>query len=398
MFTTHLESFDEVIEEAKKSHHVINKELKKLNKIVINYIKTNKLLLSNIDMLLKVDTNINNFIIYGKNILIHANRLANELAKHTIYIKLYTNVKNMDFNISLNGLSYIQLYNLGESIKSISPIKNDLLLYPPELELINVYHKLYSPVYFDDWDLLDVNRKKLETLLFTRKNIIGGKIKNKNKFNNRFILNWLKNKENIILIGQNAINIISGNNIYYNKVQIITDIKINALIPIIDKLVQKNTGYKVTHKSSYINLYSEFRLIKTTVSISININGKKKNIYIMDIYNSTTFELVPYYTYKDINIGFHNVLKMYLLLDLYNTIMISKGKSNNIIKLIANNSINNIKRINELKNFTYKEESYMGVHIDIYKIKKKIGTDNIYYPYVPESYRYKNGKYRVIEN
>ena len=53
MFTQYIETFDKVIEEAKKSEHIIQSSYFPIYKAIEDYVRDNKLILSNVETLIK---------------------------------------------------------------------------------------------------------------------------------------------------------------------------------------------------------------------------------------------------------------------------------------------------------------------------------------------------------
>lgn len=130
---------------------------------------------------------------------------------------------------------------------------------------------------------------------------------------------------------------------------------------------------------------------------TISIKSENKHIYILDIFNNAQYDLVPFTTYNNFQLGYPNVIKMFLLIDIrFSRIMY-------ILKIIndktLSNSISNIysyfMNIDKIDVSKFNEE-YLGTVSDYSKYKKKLGLGNIYFPYSPEQYRYQNGEYRKI--
>lgn len=198
MFEEYLDKFDEILIKAKQSKHVRNDEMDSIYKIIEEYIVKNKLIVSNSRLLADIEENkVKSYVIYGSDIFIHANNLANEISKITIHVFLFTNIKNQDFTVMVNGINTIQFYNISKKLNSLFlPVKkNKFLIYPPEFELLEIYYKLYSPLYFKDWEELEIIKNSIEKQFIDRKKIIGGLTINKKlNFDTSIIFNWLKGK------------------------------------------------------------------------------------------------------------------------------------------------------------------------------------------------------------
>jgi hypothetical protein len=135
-------------------------------------------------------------------------------------------------------------------------------------------------------------------------------------------------------------------------------------------------------------------LQKTVVSVTIN----NKTIHLMDIFNSAQYELIPYTTYDNINIGFPNVIRMFMLIDMwFLRILYSMSLINdNTLKYSINNIFKNLEKVEDIDDTKFSRELYLGIYVDLMRYKKKISVDNVFYPYNPEQHRYQKGNYRVI--
>jgi hypothetical protein len=412
MFGHYLETFDDVICEAKKSKHVVREEYFPIYAAVEDYVKKNNLILSNVETLIEQKKNIcRTYIIYGDNIFKHANNITNTIAKITIYVLMYTNVKNEDFSITMNGSMFIQLYNIQNKMRHvISPVEiKGLLMYPPEFELIDIYHKLYSPNHADKWDQLVLFEKEVRAQMYNRKKIIGGYYNKKKhqdsqntkgkQMDNKIILDWLKGRCDYVLVGVNAVNILNGLKMYCQKVQVITDTHIEKFVKELGNLIFQYTGYHISHKQHNANIYVEPRLQKTIVSVTIP-NGKlgPKTIHILDIFNSAHYELVPYTTYDKLNIGYPNVLRMFILIDVWfiRILFALKLINQQILKQSINTVFDNLENVENVSVDKFSSETYLGKFSDLVLYKKKNSSHNVFYPYNPEQYRYQKGNYRTI--
>ena len=397
MFKPFLEKLDGVLLEAKKSSHVRSEEMELIFKKINDYIEKNKLILSNPYLLAGIEENpIKTYVLYGSDIFIHANNIANEIAKITIHVFLFTNVKNQDFTIKVNGMDIVQLYNISKKLKNlVLPIeKNNLLLYPPEFDLMEIYYKLYSPLFSKDWPELENIKNIIEAQFISRKEILGGLIvKKEKKFDNSIIFNWLKNRTDYIIIGINAIELLNDSRNYNKKVQIITSTNIDVIVKEIKSYIFQSTGLYINVNTNNLLVPFDLRLNKSTISIKLDNN----RIYVLDIFNNAQYDLVPFTTYNGFQLGYPNVLKMFLLIDIrFSRVM-------HILNVINSTQLNKsisilfdyLTRINKLDNKKFIEE-YLGVISDYSKYKKKLGLGNIYFPYSPEQYRYQNGEYRKI--
>lgn len=388
MFAKSIEHIDEILDDAKKSPLIENNERIRLYNTVIDYVKEHNLIISNHLLYLdKKDMN-SVIIIYGPDILRHANDIANILSGITIYIKLFTTVKSMDFNLSVYGMPFIQLYGVHTKIyPNIFPIVMDgLNVYPPELELINVYNKLYLPEYSDKWDCLLEAEYKLFNIIKDRGGIIGGKPKQ--SYN---LLEIIKKRDDYVLIG-NVVLDVFRNGYGSGKVHIITNSDLKLISNELCNTIYKQTGKKHIFKIENVGFPGIPRLSRS------NIKSDGKIVCV--IYNPASYELIPYTVYKNTKIAHVSVICMYMLLDawhlreVYSAGTLDKKTMDNIMS----NLFKTYTAIRDIPIEMYTQELYFGQYSNIinYRIKQK--KDNEFPPYIPEKYKLNSGNYRIIRH
>lgn len=389
MFSSCIKNINSLYDKARSSKHVIYDDFFVLYEIIDNYVKENNIIVSNKELLAGEEKKgISSYILYSSNIFAHANKLSNILSEHTIYVKLFTNVKNEDFIIIVNNYRLIQLYNITKKLELIiNPLViNEFLIYPPEFELMQIYHDLYNPSKASEWEKTQELEIKIYEKFIKRKTIIGGKKKVKQLYP-KHILNWLMNKKNCILIGINGINLINSTENYKSQFQIIAN---EVFIQEFSTFIFQITG-RETNVKKYSNLIQNDKLL---VKHSIYIKFPQGNLKIMNVWNSIEYELVPYKTIKNIRVGSNNVILRFLLVNIWNTRILdflNKKKSTSLLNEIINYV--NLIRGEKIKLNKY---SYMGTYIDPIREKQKKSITNTFYPYVPKKYKLKHGKYRDV--
>lgn len=402
MFNQFLTEVDDIITDAKQSEHVIQKQFFPIYEVIENYVRRNGLIVSNVETLAKKEKTVfSTYIIYGDFIFKHANNLSNEIAKINIFTLLYTNIKNEDFSITVDGNRLIQLFNIHKKlIPTIIPVQiGNMNLYPPEFELIEIYHKLYLPNYAENWDKLKDWESHIKTQLSDRRQIIGGGEqkwkKSKNIIDNTIILNWIKGRIDCILIGINAVNILLDDDRFCQKVQIITCCSIEKILNEFNNLIFQYFSLRSHHKTRSVNISTEPRLRKTVVSVTLK---NQKTIHLLDIFNAAEYELVPYTTYANLDIGYKNVLRMYFLIDLWflRTLKVLNFIDDNNLKKSIGIIFNYLEKINKIPDDRYSREVYLGTYSDLVRYKQKVGTQNVFFPYSPEQHRYLKGTYRSV--
>jgi len=130
--------------------------------------------------------------------------------------------------------------------------------------------------------------------------------------------------------------------------------------------------------------------------VSIVLNNK--SICLLDVFNSAQYELVPYTVYKDMNIGYPNVLNMFMLIDMWFLRFLSTINIINVATLnqYISTTFNNLADIDKIKLSRYSKEQYLGTYVNLLRYKHKKSLNNDYFPYNPEQHRYQKGQYRII--
>lgn len=375
MFNDFLNNLPQLITEAKQSKYV-QEDKKEIFNFIYDYIKKNNLIVSNIHMF--SNTKPNNLILYGHNILFHANNLANEISKINIYTKLYTIIKNEEFSITLEGTLILYFYNIkGEEFKYVNFVKlNNITFTSPYFEAIEIYNVLYNPSKFHLWESyieLEKDYKK-----YILKNTID--YKEKKKTVDEKITELLNKRNDYILIGKCAIDVLN-------------DKKICSVIQIISNFKTVNELSKILkcHIMEYNNiLKTESRLTKYI--LYKNKDGKKESVMI--IYNNLDYEMIPFTIYKNFHIAYLDVIACHLFIDIFNS-RVYKDKK--IINTITQESLWIYKLLDTVKPERYYRDKYLGVNYSRESYKKSLGKESNYFPYIPEQYRYLKGNYRVIQ-
>jgi hypothetical protein len=156
-------------------------QYKKIFNVVEEYVIKNNLLVCNLYKISNIDNNIDSlfdyyYVIYCEICLIHANNIINNIYEHIkknitnetdefdIYnadnpstsikfLNLKTLTKNEEFSIEYNNRTIVKLYTLQkygkeEKIRVINAVVpytiNNINYIPPEIEIIDVYQKIYN--------------------------------------------------------------------------------------------------------------------------------------------------------------------------------------------------------------------------------------------------------------
>jgi len=308
-----------------------------------------------------------------------ASLLANVIHEHMgKYVQMRSIIPLEEYEIMYNMRSIAKVYRI-DKYKNIIITKlfqakqiNNLYYFPADIELIDVYNKLYLPNYRDEWESL----LKLEKTLYSKviSNKVGGKCADcktdrKLDVNNiKILLMKFLDKENYIMVGKWAHNIITGKKDIENdhNVQILSENNIDDDYNNIMGFLAAYTNYGIYYKKKKIYIPKDTRIFKYTLFIKYPILGKKGKCVdkqFLDIYNCASYELIPYikksYNKFTINMGNLFVQLRFLFIDMWFI---------NLLKYLD---------IVETKQFTYKYSDIINT-IKLLKIKMPVDFKNSY--------------------
>lgn len=363
------------------------------------------------------------FEVYTTDPAAYARKLADELYAEfkdkSPHIPINTLVVDtvtiLETTISINTRVLVRALGFGEYrgvnlMDVVSPVVhkarfadthfNDIKIMPLDLYLITAYRVLYTP-RVDDWmkyyeHITETENKFMNSLdknnEFKHTEIAGGG--NADDFIDmpaaiKSAFNAVK-KDNVF-IGDVAINVILDNNIGNNsnnnnttnfknqRLQIITKHEIKDIIRQLEGMNKDKTRakYRFDYVKYYLNIPSDFRLLKYTIYIS----NSKNRFPLIDVFNSASYELIPYTKSYDILVAHPTVVLRFLLIDMWTLRVISRGTLN---KKRFDELAANFARISKLpKNFQL--ENYYGVYLSETVAKKQLMKQHQqpkYYPYL----------------
>ena len=323
-------------------------------KLIEQYVQDNDLIFSNPNYLVDPSLTLNsyNFTIFTDEPFKHVKEITNKL--NELYnsinqmtpevpaISFQNKLFNYEMNISIESLLNVKvmnnLYITGKDTSTNTPLKDLLYVtsivkkspifledkniklnyFAPEIELIDIYKKLYSPDNVDDWSTFYSMSQRLYNIIkrdfskisdnsgnsndstmtsdarfktFENVDEESDKILEKIKSDNycmksneisRFILDNLRNTNNLLLLED-------PNNIDCNKLQVITDNE--NFSDFIKNIVRsKYPKEKIIFVDHYPRVPNDFRLKKVGCYF---MTDNKRKIF-MEYINSAEYSLVPY--------------------------------------------------------------------------------------------------------
>ena len=397
------------------------------------------IILSDIDIILNHINKKNKTEIIQKNMTIYTTHprrtttmITNDIHdKNGKFVVMKAVIPNLEYEIIFDMRSLIKIYHI-DRYKNIdipqlfNAIKiNHLNYFPPEIELMDIYHKLYLPNYNEEWESILPQEKLLyEYCMKNTNTITGGKNitdkcidckKRRNVSINNIkllLINFLDNC-NYILIGEFAKKLINNEKFdeLSENIQIITENPIEQDYNNIVNFLSVYTNYGIHYKKQKLYTPKDNRIYKHTFyikypSITANTSDGSRGIdkQFLDIYNCGTFEIIPYiekkYNNMSLRVGNLFVQLRFLLLDLwlyrvlYEHVKILDDKK---FKEKAKYIIDTMKLMKKKMPFDFKNK-YMGINYDE-KIEQKIviSEKNIHKSsYYPELSMKKTKNYKLI--
>jgi len=282
-------------------------------KVILDYVKYHKILFSNLKTVTGIKDYSTYFKIYSSSAVDHMRELSTELKK----VNEYTSNKRIEIGREyvtyIDSKQWIVWYNLSPTmLRAILPLNiKDVLTLPPEYELLDVYNVLNNVADQDKWSLYEEYEKSLLSIIkprFDMLAVMGGAGPITISTLVKDLSQW-----NVIFTGshilQSVCNLTSshgGGGKKGNKKRDGGSNRIQCLATslISDEIVEY---FKVNARVVHLNLFIDRRIILTTFKV--------KN-FIVDIFNSLDFYMLPYSIHNGIAVAHSRVLSQYMLIDL----------------------------------------------------------------------------------
>jgi hypothetical protein len=336
-------------------------------------------------------------------------------------------IPNEEYEILYDMRSIIRIYRI-DRYKNVSlsdlfnPVKrNGLSYFPPEIELMDMYRRLYLPNYYADWPKLIQQEPELWKLVSARqKTITGGGEKECNPCRDKrktdignlklLFLKFLHN-EKYVIIGNWAHNLlhhskkkkidISDN----EKIQIISENDIEQDYANIVSYLASFTNYGIFYKKKQLYIPKDNRIFKHTLYIKYPTikSGSMIEKPFLDIYNCGGYELIPYvpvvYNKMTINVGNTAVQMRFLLMDLWILRLLVHLKVVNAeqMKTKGGEIFKQMSELKKIMNLSF-DNKYVGINFDE-KVAQKIEISEKQIKrsaYYPELSIKKTKKYQLI--
>lgn len=320
----------------------------------------------------------------------------------------------------LISIKYIDKYNKNDLSSLYNAVNiSNILYFPSNVELIDVYHKLYSPEYYADLDIMHAYENKL----YNNFKHTGGvdicnpcDIKKTEDMHTikSIVLSLIESKQ-YTLIGKLAhALILNKKNPIVDNIQLISAYDITHDYANICGAISEYTKYNIFYKKKKLYIPKDTRICKYTFYIkvpSFSSNSICIDKPFLDIYNCGSYELIPYSIYKfnklNLKIASPYVQMRFLCVDLWiNNLTVKRGS---VMMLDSTDRISYIYNtlaairplttdIRSLAPTIHQTYDYIGIYYNE-KIEHRITISdrNIKKKsYYPEIYFSKNKLYKII--
>jgi len=304
-----------------------------------------------------------------------SNRLA-EMLSGDYVVHMETVINFNRYVVRVNNRPYIRLDVLKkiEDIKVFTPIVIDkLYVIPPMLQLIQICATMYDITKYDEWGS--------NAELFQHLNKIGGGFKENSL--EKFKENFVKGNDDIVLIGDVAGAVLYGGQ--YDCIDMITTLRTDFLLTELQKYNQE----KLEYSESELQLFSDHRLRKTVIR---RTGGGK---IVANVYNSATYEIVPYFRHGKYNIANKYVLMRFNLIEAWN-LQVLVGKQSIDADFFKRKSSFKKVQFDNFMQVEDKKEFFMGEYHDEVLSMKLVKTSKRTPPaYYPQLYVKNTGNYKT---
>jgi hypothetical protein len=415
--TSGSDHYEKVVRKAVKLIDKFNAPYLKIKSTIMDYCKKNSLAISSLENTcckedeLSPELSIVNMYV-GRPLDV-AKALSDFIyATHGGIMRLIKHTKDSAFVIEFDSVKVARIRLIPQKILKIGMVLVDgYKNIPPEMELIDLYTKLYSLNHVDEWTMLKSQENSLISAMDTRMKKLKSGGANKKcvpcaKKQSSFLLsvkrdiveNFIANSEHILMGGW-AVRILDKSYAYTTSIekeviQIASSGTAQLAVNDISAHIEKYSDVSVSHVVQRNIDLGDSRSKKYKIYIHIkNTDGSEFKKPVVDIFNISEFELIPYNPIKvdavEIRIANMFVILKYLYVDLLN-VQVLKGmgqipdtfakKRISVIYSFINDTLN--PELNLIKSCFGID--YIGVYSDqgISENLKK-NKSHIFYPYYP---------------
>jgi hypothetical protein len=365
-----------------------------------SYVHQHKLILSDRGLLAGVvDKLAFNYLIYTSTPDVHARGLADALGKLNNSLVKMRAITINEYAVEYDSRVMATIFRIqskrGLSMeKLIIPWEHGKLLYlPTEIELMSVYHDLYSVDEFDKFEENTRVEKILFAQLSQRIEVLGAgdcleaKRTEVENLKQAIVMDFLPRYSGYAMIGQWACHLYSSGMTlegHREKIQLVIDHSVDQFEDALVDYLSELTKFTVVRREQKLYIPKDFRTLRYTFYIQLPINGSMMEKAIIDVFNCGSFDLIPARRIGDILVGAPAVVCRFLTIDLWTMRLIERLGSVSKVALreFISTCYANIKSMRERPN---ESTEYIGVYRE-FAIDKKINNATLsaeeppYYP------------------
>lgn len=325
---------------------------------------------------------------------------------------LQTNIKHREFTIYVYTRMLLKIYSMDKyrGVDLADAAGLDTVIGPftkltmksvsADMHLIQIYRNLYTPAKVSQWKDNLSTEAALYDIVKSRDTKVTGGAFHTSEFTDR-IIKHIGN--DAVIIGDYAVSTIATRH-QKSRLQIITAEPIADIQRRIERVMGKHSNrLKVFVVNYQLNIVSDFQITKHTIYIS----DEKNQSPLIDIFNSSEFEMIPFWKRSGLKIGNPWVIMRFLMIDSWILKLISKfGKDPApVLERIEKNLrtmaiVRDIALADLAACFQLDTDSYTGVYIDEVVAKKKLIKDigDKFPTYFPAKNKQKTGSADMAMN
>lgn len=401
--------------------------------IIELYISENNVILSDLDLLTNQKIIYkDSYNLYCDNPFRHANALTNMIAEALIkqdrdikFLVLKTSIPHNKLKIYYDQREMVELNSLAventkiENYKFITPTickgfytSHKLKIMPAEIELIELYRKLYDPEYNKEWSCLREYEKKMSEMLLVHNGKKGGSSNlDLSGIKKIMLINFLP-KTDFVVVGTWALGAIQSNFDIEDPLQIISPYSpFDSFTMVKDELLNlmPDSEFDINMVEQPLYLPNEYRLKKYSVKILLPCQKSGKCPIIkktaIEIFTNASYELIPWLPcgINDdtvLKIGSEMVLLRFFAIKIWNLKLLCE--KNILHSSIVKRRTDEIKRLMaEMRKMDFFDkipglENYIGRYYPLLIFIKNKIKSSYNPPYYPYKYHSDNGSYRQI--
>lgn len=352
---------------------------------ILKYAEKNKILISEISLLLDKHRYWDEINMFTTNAEHSANILTKQLCEtfgNCFTLKILNNDTkyNIEYNLKLvctiTSFKVHEKYSLSEFVQPVTKQLNgiNILLVSPLLEIINLYKILYNPLQYENWKSTLKKIQSLEILLNT--NISQLLVVTKKQISELYTdepINKLKDLREPILKFFSDSNYLLLQHTIGEVLTVISKNTVDHDLNTLTNYLKEFNTLGIVYKERIMYLPNEFSM-KKTMFYTISNDGKiikRKNILI--IFNNLTYELINYVPLvlhgNNFNIVDPITELRFLYLEIWE-ILISQKLEKLKYKQLITKKFKQLEKYKNLINISEYKKNYCGIYLDAVVQKK----------------------------